>query len=124
MIHDWLRKVGLARLQPRQADRPDIVVMTSCWVDASTDSRSSTGLGTRFDDMRQEFEQSVEDIEAPGAIELRARIRHAQSRQELWYLRGRIFDLVARAHSQEAAQRRLRPLDRFFRQGHSGPVPL
>jgi len=63
---------------------------------------------------REEFSAVLDDIADRDAHFLQQRLLHCRSLRELWHLRSEIFYLVARHHSQQEAQARLAPLNRYF----------
>lgn len=64
--------------------------------------------------VRQEFEQSLADINTAGRASLMHRIQLACTLHALWHLRPEIFNLVACARSESEAERRLALLNRHF----------
>jgi hypothetical protein len=80
----------------------------------------------RLKEVRLEFDAALADIASDESLQLRRRIAFARSLQDLWYLRTRVFGLVAVARDQPEAERRLRRLNRHFptRSPLSGFAPL
>lgn len=69
---------------------------------------------TPFVDIRQEFTDSLNDINTEPAAELRAQIERARSPRELWHLRSALYTLVATQHSESQALLRMGRLNRHF----------
>ncbi|MDO9314779.1 MAG: hypothetical protein Q7T97_09570 [Burkholderiaceae bacterium] len=69
---------------------------------------------TPFADIRQEFADTLNDIDTDRAADLRAQIERARSPRELWHLRSALFTLVAMHHSESQAQSRMERLNRHF----------
>jgi hypothetical protein len=80
----------------------------------------------RLKELRLEFDAALADIASDESLQLRRRIAFARSMQDLWYLRTRVFGLVAVSRDQPEAERRLRRLNRHFptRAPRSGFAPL
>jgi hypothetical protein len=80
----------------------------------------------RLQTIREEFAIALEDLDSQHAKFLQHRIRHIRSLRELWHVRSEMFGLIARARSQEEAERRIMPLNRHFptRSPKSGFAPL
>lgn len=69
---------------------------------------------TPFVDIRQEFTDTLNDINTEPAAELRAQIERARSPRELWHLRSALYTLVATQHSESQALVRMERLNRHF----------
>jgi hypothetical protein len=69
--------------------------------------------------MLDEFERALRSVHGTQADALRLRIRGASSKDDLWYMRSEIFDIVSRHFDQWEAQSRLRDLDALFEQNRS-----
>ena len=80
----------------------------------------------RLATVREEFTQALADLGGSEALWLRSRLERARTLRELWHLRAPLYNLVAVAHSQHQAERRLALLNRHFptRAPRSGFVPL
>jgi hypothetical protein len=65
-------------------------------------------------ELQEEFASLIADIRADIAEDLRGQIERARSPRELWHLRPRLYDLIARSHTELEAQRRLEQLNRHF----------
>lgn len=73
------------------------------------------GRGPRLARARTAFEEALADIDSPAADLLVLRIRRAGELPDLWHLRSRLFDVISRARSEEAAHQRVSDLDAHFR---------
>lgn len=65
-------------------------------------------------ELQREFASLIADVRADIAEDLRGLIERARSPRELWHLRPRLYDLIARVHTEAEAQRRLEQLNRHF----------
>ena len=65
-------------------------------------------------ELQAEFASLISDVRADIAEDLLGLIERARSARELWHLRPRLYDLIARAHTEAEAQRRLEQLNRHF----------
>jgi hypothetical protein len=65
-------------------------------------------------ELQAEFESLVSDVRADIAEDLLGLVERARSPRELWHLRPRLYDLIARVHTEAQAQRRLEQLNRHF----------
>ena len=63
---------------------------------------------------RLDFAETLHDVRTDAAFALQARIARTRSLPELWHLREPCFSLVAHAHGQPEAMRRLATLNRHF----------
>lgn len=81
---------------------------------------------TRLLAVRQEFAGTLDDIDSQHAQFVQHRVLHCRSMLELWHLRSELFYLIARAHDEAEAERRIAPLNRHFptRAPRSGFAPL
>lgn len=77
---------------------------------------------TPFVDIRQEFADTLNDIDTEPAAELRSQIERARSPRELWHLRSALYTLVATQHSESQAQTRMERLNRHFPQRATHPA--
>jgi hypothetical protein len=86
----------------------------------------TTPRNPRLTHLMDEFEYALTGLETPESMRLRARILCAKSKADLWYLRADVFDLIARAMGQQAAQNRLESLNELFESSgpRTGPIPL
>lgn len=64
--------------------------------------------------VKQEFQNSLADLEHPAAGPLLAQIDRARSLRELWHLRSPVYGAVAMARTQADAECRLARLNRHF----------
>jgi len=79
--------------------------------------QSSFGLNARAEAIsaaRLDFADALHDIHTAAAAAARDRIALMRSLDELWHVRGEIFDHVSRRRDQAEAGRRLAVLDRHF----------
>lgn len=67
-----------------------------------------------LDEARRDFANSLADLPADDACDLRRRGQSARSLRELWHLRAELYSVVARHRSQAEADRRLRLVNRHF----------
>ena len=107
----WLQRLTGRLRQDLTADR---------WQSAGEPSPPWTphwpfGRGSRLARARAAFEDALADIDAPAADLLVLRIRRAGELPDLWHLRSRLFDVISRARSEEAAHQRVSELDAHFR---------
>jgi hypothetical protein len=81
---------------------------------------------SRLPPVRQDFLDSIDDIDSSAADRLSQRIDQARSLRELWHLRADLYHVVAVQRSQHEAERRVSLLNRHFptRAPRSGFVPL
>ena len=78
---------------------------------------SSFGQRGRLDALaaaRLDFADALYDVHTVAAGAALDRIAVTRSLQELWHLRGEVFDLVSLRHDQVTAERCLQDLDRHF----------
>lgn len=95
------------------------------WLLAPSPSHAAPPLN-RLPGVRAEFATALADLATVDATLLRDRIGFARSLRELWHLRTEVYRVVAVAHSQAEAERRLARLNRHFptRAPRSGFAPL
>jgi hypothetical protein len=89
-----------------------------------------------LDFLVDEFEDAMADIQDPGRTRLHAALIACQSPKDLWFLRGKLFNLISKHHHEGVAHDRVARLDqklRFFVSHHpdhdpeelpSGPMAL
>ncbi len=89
-----------------------------------------------FDYLIDEFQAAMADIQDERMSRLHADLLHAQSPKDLWFLRGKLFNLISKHHCEYVAHERVARLDhklRFFVGHHpdhspeelpSGPMAL
>ena len=63
-----------------------------------------------IDDVREKMREALAGCEGPLAERMRWRIDAAQTAQDLWLLRGEVFQLVAGSYCQSEAQQRVNAL--------------
>lgn len=83
------------------------------WLMAPAPSEASAPLN-RLPAVRNDFLQCLADVDATLAQPVQTRIDVARSLRDLWHLRAEIYRLVALAHSQTEAERRVASLNRHF----------
>ena len=83
-----------------------------------------------------EFHAAMADIQDPVRTRLHADLISCQSPKDLWFLRGKLFNLISKHHCEHEAHQRVARLDqklRFFVEHHpdhdpeelpSGPMAL
>lgn len=64
--------------------------------------------------VRLDFLDTLVDMHAADADDLRSRIREAHSLRDLWHARAEVFRVVGVARGQSEAERRIGLLDRHF----------
>ena len=94
------------------------------WLNTGWEARRAQDSGARRSmlpprsatviELQEEFASLIADIRADIAEDLRGQIERARSPRELWHLRPRLYDLIARVHTESEAQRRLEQLNRHF----------
>lgn len=89
-----------------------------------------------MDFLVSEFEDAMMDIEDPMRRRLQAALACCTSPKDLWFLRGKLFNLISKYHCEHIAHQRVAKLDqklRFFCEHHpdyavedlpSGPMAL
>lgn len=74
---------------------------------------------------RQEFVDSLLDLQGADVQQLAERIQQARTLRELWHLRAELYRVVALHRSQSEAERRLSGLNSHFpKRGRSRLMPL
>jgi len=68
----------------------------------------------RLPAVRNDFLACIADVGAELAAPVQTRIDVARSLRDLWHLRAEVYRLVALAHSQTEAERRVASLNRHF----------
>lgn len=76
--------------------------------------------------VKNEFEDSLAGLTGVDAGQLSYQIERARSLRELWHLRSTLYGVLALAHSQSEAERRMARLNRHFptRAPRPGTMPL
>ncbi|HBU17664.1 MAG: hypothetical protein A3B67_07525 [Burkholderiales bacterium RIFCSPHIGHO2_02_FULL_66_10] len=89
-----------------------------------------------MDFLVDEFHEAMADIKDPIRTRMHAALVCCQSPKDLWFLRGKLFNLISKHHCENEANRRVARLDqklRFFVDHHpdhtseelpSGPMAL
>lgn len=88
----------------------DRALMSSWQPPAADTSARSRGLDLAC----AEFVAAVADVGLAPARQVQLKARLARSIQDLWHLRPQVFHLVAQAHTESEAWRRLAVLNRHF----------
>lgn len=102
---------------------------------SKTDSYSDTQV-LELDFLVDEFHDSMADIQDPQRTRLHAALISCQTPKDLWFLRGKLFNLISKHHCEYVAHERVARLDQkmqFFVVNHphysadelpSGPMAL
>jgi hypothetical protein len=105
------------------------------WFKSKTPSYHDTQV-LELDFLVDEFQEAMADIKDPLRTRLHAALMCCQSPKDLWFLRGKLHNLIATYHCQQVANDRVSRLDqkmRFFVDNHpdyeseelpSGPMAL
>lgn len=64
-----------------------------------------------FDSVVDEFHAAMADIQDPLRSRLHAALMRCMTPRELWFLRGKLFNLICTHHHEGEAQRRVGRLD-------------
>ena len=67
-----------------------------------------------LDRIRQRVLHTLHDCEGVQVNRLRFRVATSQNAMDLWLLRGKLYECIAKAHSQSEAARRLQQLEPIF----------
>ncbi len=92
------------------------------WFKAKT--KAETQLETQaheLDFLVDEFCAALADIADPLTIRMHAALIAVQTPKDLWFLRGKLFNLIAKHHCEKVAHERVSRLDqklRFFVDHH------
>lgn len=80
----------------------------------------------RLEQVKREFQDSVNDLPGDPLNQLLDRIDRARSLREMWHLRSSVYGQVALALNQSEAERRLARLNRHFpvRASRANTLPL
>jgi len=73
-----------------------------------------------------EFRSMLADVEDPQRFRLQAALMLAQSPQDLWFLRSKVFHLISKHHCESVARERITGLDsklQFFVEHHPDYSP-
>jgi hypothetical protein len=79
-----------------------------------------------LDFLVDEFEDAMADIQDPVRTRLHAALIACQNPKDLWFLRGKLFNLISKHHHEGVAHDRVARLDqkmRFFVEHHPDHVP-
>lgn len=79
-----------------------------------------------LDFLVDEFEAAMADIQDPVRTRLHAALIACRNPQDLWFLRGKMFNLISRHHCEREAHARVCRLDqklRFFVEHHPDHDP-
>ena len=74
-----------------------------------------------LDFLVDEFHSAMADIQDPMRTRLHAALISCQSPKDLWFLRGKLFNLISKHHCEHEAHQRVSRLDqklRFFVEHH------
>lgn len=79
-----------------------------------------------MDFLVSEFEDAVSDIQDPLRTRLHAALLACRNPQDLWFLRGKLFNLISKHHCEGGAHQRVARLDQkliFFVNHHPDHTP-
>lgn len=79
-----------------------------------------------LDFLVDEFHDAMADIKDPVRTRLHAALISCQSPKDLWFLRGKLFNLISKHHCESEAHQRVGRLDqklRFFVDHHPDYTP-
>ena len=105
------------------------------WFKSKTPSYHDTQV-LELDFLVDEFQEAMADIKDPLRARLNAALMCCQTPKDLWFLRGKLHNLISTHHCQQVANDRVSRLDqkmRFFVDHHpdyepeelpSGPMAL
>lgn len=79
------------------------------------ESVAEAGKPQHLEQLRVQLHEALQRCEGPMCERMRWRIDEAHTAQQLWQLRGEVFQLVARQFCQEEAVRRINALLPAFR---------
>jgi hypothetical protein len=80
------------------------------WLLSQPAALEEDGFSMTFDDLREQVRGALDECDGAMCERMRWRIEACRSAQELWMLRGEIFQLVATRYSQAEAARRINGL--------------
>jgi len=90
------------------------------WFKSRKESYHDTQV-LELDFLVDEFHSAMADIQDPARSRLHAALISCQSPKDLWFLRGKLFNLISRHHCESEAHQRIARLDqklRFFVDHH------
>ena len=73
-----------------------------------------------------EFHSAMADIQDPLRVRLHAALMNCRTPRELWFLRGKLFNLISKHHCEGVAHQRVSRLDQklmFFVNHHPDHTP-
>jgi hypothetical protein len=79
-----------------------------------------------LDFLVDEFSEAMEDIQDPIRTRLHAALISCQNPKDLWFLRGKLFNLISKHHCERVAHDRVARLDhklQFFVAHHPNHAP-
>ena len=79
-----------------------------------------------LDFLVDEFQDAMSDIQDPIRVRMDAALVACQSPKDLWFLRGKLFNLISKHHCEKEANQRIARLDQklqFFVSHHPDHVP-
>lgn len=74
-----------------------------------------------LDYLVQEFDSAIADIQDPARDHIQSSLMSCQEPKDLWFLRGKVFNLISRHHCERVAHDRVARLDHklhFFVEHH------
>jgi hypothetical protein len=79
-----------------------------------------------LDFLVDEFQDAMADIQDPVRVRLHAALISCENPKDLWFLRGKLFNLISKHHCENEAQKRVSRLDQklnFFVSHHPDHAP-
>ena len=80
------------------------------WLNSQAFAASAAPATMPIDDVREQVREALAGCGGPLAERMRWRIDAARTAQDLWLMRGEVFQLVAAAYCQAEAQQRVNAL--------------
>jgi hypothetical protein len=80
------------------------------WLNSQSFAGGAEPAAMPVEDVREQVRRALAGCEGPLAERMRWRIDAARTAQDLWLLRGEVFQLVAGAYCQAEAQERVNAL--------------
>lgn len=96
------------------------------WFNKAKSANYSDTQVLELDFLVDEFHDAMADIQDPQRTRLHAALISCQSPKDLWFLRGKLFNLISKHHCEYVAHERVARLDqklRFFVGHHPDHTP-
>jgi hypothetical protein len=96
------------------------------WFGKSNDEKYHDTQVLELDFLVDEFHDAMADIQDPMRTRLHAALISCQSPKDLWFLRGKLFNLISKHHCEYVAHERVARLDQkmqFFVGHHPDHTP-